>query len=75
MLVSYTPTHTTILLMYIDGNVVIGNDSPYLKELILFLIHNLHLRTWEHSFFLGIVVKRYTKGLHLSQHKYIQDLL
>lgn len=51
-------------------------DSTFLKKLVTLLNSQFALKDLgKLHFFLGIEVRTSSIGLHLSQHKYIQDLL
>ncbi|XP_078164569.1 uncharacterized protein LOC144559423 [Carex rostrata] len=68
--------HTIVVLVYVDDIIITGSSSTLLHNAIQnlqtrFAIKDLGLL----HFFLGIEVVRTTNGLHLSQAKYIRDLL
>jgi hypothetical protein len=64
------------LLVYVDDLIVTGNDIDVLNELILSLQAKFKLKDLGPlSYFLGIHVHRDSQHLHLSQSKYIVDLL
>ena len=77
LFVRFTNCSSLFVLVYVDDIVVTGSSSQEIHELIsrlrgLFSLKDLG----KLSYFLGIEVKKTTDGgLHLSQKKYIQDLL
>lgn len=64
-------------MIYVDDILVIGNDPAAVQKLISQLNSSFSLKhLGDLDFFLGIEVKRFSDGsLHLSQRKYIRDLL
>ena len=71
-----TKSHSTYILMYVD-DIIITSSS---EQVVIYLITNLNreftlkdLR--EINYFLGIEVKHIVEGIHLSQGKYITNLL
>ena len=72
----HTSTNTLILLVYVDDILVTGSCSAMVDDLISYLHNKFSIRDMGHiSYFLGIQVHRNVSTLHLSQVKYIQDLL
>ena len=77
LFVRFTNCSSLFVLVYVDDIVVTGSSSQEIHELIsrlrgLFSLKDLG----KLSYFLGIEVKKTADGgLHLSQKKYIQDLL
>lgn len=72
MFLSFIPTRTTTLLVYVDDIVITGNNSTYLGVLISLLNNKFVLKNLGSlNYFLGMEVKRTRAGLHLSQHRYI----
>jgi Reverse transcriptase (RNA-dependent DNA polymerase) len=68
--------NTIILLVYVDDIIITDSHTQSVQEIISqlqtrFAIKNLGAL----HYFLGIKVTATPRGLHLSQHKYIQDLL
>lgn len=64
------------LLVYVDDIIVTGNNSMMVEKILSTLANRFALKDMgELSYFLGIKVVRSNKGLHLSQRKYILDLL
>ena len=64
------------MLVYVDDILVTGNDSVLLKQTLDALAVRFSIKDHEDlHYFLGIEAKRVTNGLHLSQRKYVLDLL
>ena len=62
--------------MYVDDIIIIENVSIFVATIINKLSHTFSVKDMGHlHIFLGIEVVPTAKGLFLSQHKYIQDLL
>lgn len=65
-----------ILVVYVDDIVITGNDSGGIARLKQFLQHRFHTKDLgKLRYFLGIEVARSRTGIHLSQRKYVLDLL
>ena len=65
-----------VILIYVDDIIVIGTHSKSISKLILSLGHHFAIKDLgSHQYFLGIEVHHSASGLHLSQHKYITNLL
>jgi len=63
-------------LVYVDDILITGNDSSALHQLIQYLQTRFAVRDMGAlTYSLGIEVATTSTGLHLSQRKYIQDLL
>ena len=63
-------------LVYVDDIVITGNTSSFVTDIINKLSHTFSVKDLGNlHFFLGIEVIPTAKGLFLSQHKYIRDLL
>lgn len=65
-----------IVLIYVDDIIVTGSSATLVHSFIASLQHKFALKDlgWLH-YFLGIEVRPCANDLHLSQAKYIQDLL
>ena len=73
---TFTMNHTTFFLIYVDNMLVIGSNPCVVQRLISQLNRIFSLKDLgEINYFLGIQVKHPTEGLHLSQTKYVHDLL
>jgi len=68
--------HTTTLLVYVD-DIILTWNNPMEISAITSLLHNFfHIKNLgDLNYFLGIEVTRNATGIHLSQHKYVLDLL
>jgi hypothetical protein len=67
---------TCYFLVYVDDLIIIGNDPSFVSSIIDQLGNQFSLKDMgQLHFFLGMEVIPTTKGLFLSQHKYIRDLL
>lgn len=76
MFVVSTVTVMTVVLVYVDDIIVTGNSSLHIQQSISSLNSQCALKDLgTSSDFLGIEVARAGDTLHLSQAKYIRDLL
>ncbi|XP_062089558.1 uncharacterized mitochondrial protein AtMg00810-like [Humulus lupulus] len=65
-----------VLLVYVDDIILTGSNNSALLSLLAALRSQIAIKDLgDLHFFLGIQVARTSAGLHLSQHKYIQDIL
>ena len=65
-----------LILVYIDDIMIIGSNSQLLEAVIQHLHSDFALKDLsEFNYFLGIEVTPSIDGLHLSQTKYIGDIL
>ncbi|RVW54053.1 Retrovirus-related Pol polyprotein from transposon RE1 [Vitis vinifera] len=72
----FTPSHITYVLVYVDDILVTGSDTAAITSLIAQLNSEFSLKDLgKVHYFLGIQVSHTNNGLHLSQTKYIRDLL
>ena len=76
LFVHTSPRGRTLLLLYVDDMIIIGEDSdyiPFVKARLRdqFLMYDLGPL----CYFLGIEVSSASDGFYISQEKYIQDLL
>lgn len=72
----FTPSHITYVLVYVDDILVTDSDTTAITSLIAQLNSEFSLKDLgEDHYFLGIQVSHTNNGLHLSQTKYIRDLL
>ena len=72
----FTASHITYVFVYVDDILVIGSDTTTITSLIAQLNSKFSLKDLgEMHYFLGIQVSHTNNGLHLSQTKYIRDLL
>ncbi|KAK4282566.1 hypothetical protein QN277_013927 [Acacia crassicarpa] len=76
LFVKKTDSHTTYLLVYVDDLVITGSNEIEVQELITAMSSVFSLKDLgELSFFLGIEFHRSSKGIQLTQKKYIHNLL
>ncbi|RVW64066.1 Protease Do-like 1, chloroplastic [Vitis vinifera] len=76
LFIQIATTHTIFILVYVDDILVIGCNSEEVQTIINQLNKSFTLKDLgEVDYFLGIQVRHTTEGLHLSQTKYIKDLL
>lgn len=67
---------SVFLLIYVDDILIIGSNRAEIDKVVLLLGQAFSLKDLgEIHHFLGIEVVETEQGLHLSQHKYIQELL
>lgn len=66
----------TILKVYIDEIIVIGNDSKEMEEIKLMMYKEYEVKELGTlKYFLGMKIARCKKGISVFQRKYILDLL
>ena len=71
-----TSTHSMFVLIYVDDILVTGSDRTQVECLISQLGSTFPLKDLGHfHYFLGLQATMTKEGLHLSQTKYIKDLL
>ncbi|XP_019056003.1 PREDICTED: uncharacterized protein LOC109115891 [Nelumbo nucifera] len=71
-----TGTDVIFLLVYVDDLLITGSSNSALTQLISQLSSTFALRDLrEAHYFLGLELHRSSDGVHLSQRKYIHDLL
>ncbi|CAH9080063.1 unnamed protein product [Cuscuta epithymum] len=64
------------LLLYVDDIIITGNSSSLVSSLIHLVAQHFAMKDLgDLHYFLGVQAKRSDKGLFLSQHKYVCDLL
>ncbi|KAH9688658.1 hypothetical protein KPL70_015204 [Citrus sinensis] len=67
---------TVLLLVYVDDILLTGSNSRIIDDVIQKLNKSFSLKDLGSlKYFLGIEVERIAEGMHLSQGKYITDLL
>jgi hypothetical protein len=75
LLVHVSPSGRTLLLLYMNGMIIIGDDYEYIVFVKTYLNdHFLMSDFGPLRYFLRIEIS-FTSGVFLSQNKYIQDLL
>ncbi|CAN1323872.1 Retrovirus-related Pol polyprotein from transposon TNT 1-94 [Linum perenne] len=69
-------TGITVLLIYVDDMIISGSDPAGIAALRQVLQDNFKMKELgDLSYFLGLEVTRSTRGILLTQRKYIDDLL
>lgn len=64
------------ILVYVDDILVTGNDNALIQRILAAFAQRFSVKEHEElHYFLGIEAKRTSAGLHLSQRRYIIDLL
>ncbi|KAH9745524.1 hypothetical protein KPL70_004105 [Citrus sinensis] len=68
--------HLLLVLVYVDDIIITGSNSTKVQQVIQDMQKTFALKDLgELSYFLGIEVSKLQNGIHLSQAKYIADLL
>ena len=68
--------HILYLLVYIDDIIITGDDEHAVDLLVQNLAKRFSLKDLGSlTYFLGVEIQSHPRGLVLSQHRYIQDLL
>ncbi|KAG8495625.1 hypothetical protein CXB51_013396 [Gossypium anomalum] len=76
LFIRQTGTQFLYVLVYVDDIIVIGTDSSDIEGFIKTLHDTFYLKyLGQLSYFLGIEVTRTSRGVFLSQKKYIIDLI
>jgi Reverse transcriptase (RNA-dependent DNA polymerase) len=76
MFVKHSQKSTTIILVYVDDIIVTGNDNEEIKRVKEYLKREFDIKDLgQLSYFLGIEIAHSSKGLFLSQRKYVLNLL
>ena len=66
----------TILLLYVDDMIIIGDDMQGIQDLKHFLCHQFEMKDLGPlNYFLGLEVSSSTDGYYLTQTKYTSDLI
>ncbi|XP_065627552.1 uncharacterized mitochondrial protein AtMg00810-like [Quercus suber] len=66
----------TILLLYVDDMIIIGDDLNGIQELKEFLSQEFEMNDLGHlNYFLGLEITHCTNGLYIIQAKYASELL
>ncbi|KAK9187228.1 hypothetical protein WN944_018620 [Citrus x changshan-huyou] len=72
----HKPNITIFILIYVDDVIITGNNSTGIQDIITTLGSQFALKDLgKLSYFLGIEIKYFNKGIFLSQAKYTTDLL
>jgi Reverse transcriptase (RNA-dependent DNA polymerase) len=76
MFVKHSNNKTTIVLVYVDDIIVTGNNEEEIKNVKDYLKNKFDIKDLgKLKYFLRIEIAHSTKGLFLSQRKYVLDLL
>lgn len=76
LFIRFTKTSTIYILVYVDDILISGSSTTEVQQLITQLNATFSLKELgELNYFLGIEVLQNSTGFHLSQAKYISDLL
>lgn len=76
LFLKFTKTSTIFVLVYVDDILITGSSSEEIQALIRQLNNTFSLKDLgDLHYFLGIEVNPISTGLHLSQTRYITDLL
>ncbi|KAJ3691762.1 hypothetical protein LUZ61_020926 [Rhynchospora tenuis] len=76
LFISTNSKHFTIILVYVDDILVTGSNPSFISEFTSILHSKFSLKDLGSiNYFLGIEISTLPKGLHLSQSKYIHDIL
>ncbi|KAM6557137.1 hypothetical protein CsatB_004156 [Cannabis sativa] len=76
LFIQFQNNHTTYVLVYVDDILITGSNSTEISTLIAQLNSKFALKDLgDINYFLGIQVTATANGLHLSQTKYITDIL
>ena len=71
-----TDKGTILLLLYMDGMIITGNDLNGIQKLKDFLSQQFEMKDLGHlSNFLGLKITHSTDGLYITQAKYASELL
>ena len=69
-------THTLYLLVYVDDIILTGNHADFITLFVDQLGREFDVKDLGSlRYFLGLEVNLYSEGLHVSQVKYMLDLL
>jgi hypothetical protein len=75
LFIHISPHGRTLLLLYVDDILIMGDDVEYTLVKQQLGEHFQMSDLGPLSYFLGIKVKQYANGYYISQIKYIQDLI
>lgn len=71
-----TPRRCTILLVYVDDNIISGNDDLGIRELKTYLMHKFAMKDLAQlTYYLGLEIQRTKAGIHVHQRKYAENVL
>jgi len=76
LFISHQHGHITIMLVYVDDIIITGSNSQWVTSCIAHLQSQFALKDLGYlHFFLGIEVQASSSDMHLSQTKYVHNLL
>ncbi|KAH9766800.1 retrovirus-related pol polyprotein from transposon RE1 [Citrus sinensis] len=76
LFIKHAGTDILLILIYVDDILVTGSNSKLIGNVIQQLNSEFALKDlWDFHYFLGIEVTPSVQGIHLSQTKYIGDIL
>lgn len=76
LFIRITSQHSTYILIYVDDILISGSSTKEITSIVKNLNRIFTLKDMgDLNYFLGIEVKKASNSLHLSQVKYIRDLL
>jgi Reverse transcriptase (RNA-dependent DNA polymerase) len=76
MFIKHNQNFTIIILVYVDDIIFTGNNNKEIEIVKQYLKNEFDIKDLgKLSYFLGIEIAYSTKGLFLSQRKYVLDLL
>jgi len=76
LFLKHVDTSTTIILVYVDDIVLIGNNSEEITHITMLLDQDFKIKNLgDLTYFLGFEVARNRTEIHLCQRKYTLDLL
>ena len=76
LFLSFIGNSTTVLLVYVDDIVLIGNNIDAIRHITALLDHTFKIKDLGFlKYFLGLEVAQTQHGIHLCQQKYTLDIL
>uniref|UniRef100_A0A2N9IUD6 Reverse transcriptase Ty1/copia-type domain-containing protein n=1 Tax=Fagus sylvatica TaxID=28930 RepID=A0A2N9IUD6_FAGSY len=76
LFIRHMSTSITLILLYVDDMIIIGDDTTGIRDLQKFLSQHFEMKDLGTlSYFLGLEVTSSSDGYYLSQAKYASDLL
>jgi hypothetical protein len=76
LLIRHTSTGITLILLYVDDIIIIGDDTVGIRDLQKFLSQHFEMKDLGTlSYFLGLEVTSSSDGYYFSLAKYASDLL
>jgi Reverse transcriptase (RNA-dependent DNA polymerase) len=76
MFIKHLQNTTIIILVYVDNIIITGNNNEEIKRVKQYLKREFDIKDLEKlSYFLGIEIAHSSKGLFLSQRKYVLNVL